>query len=130
MADGFTELDAIIARIRQIPELARRAAPDVALAIEAELERNIAAGTSPEGVPWAPTKAGGKPLTKAANAIAVVAVGATILVKLTGPEARHHLGNARGRITRQIIPTDAIPQPMADKVREVITKHFEAATHG
>lgn len=125
MADGFVRLDAHIARIRALPELARKAAPDVALAVEAELERTIAAGTSADGVPWKPRKAGGKPLAGAAAALAVVAVGSSVIVTLRGPEARHHKGWAKGGIRRPVIPVKDIPPAMAAAIKDVIAKRFE-----
>lgn len=124
--DGFAELDAMIARIRELPMLAKSAAPDVARAVQAELHRTISAGTTPDGKPWAPTQAGGKPLAGAADALTVVAVGSTVIVKLRGPEARHHLGWARGGIERPIIPSKTIPPAMAQAVKAVLVKHFEA----
>lgn len=124
----MSDLDAMIATIRKLPELGKQAAPDLALAIENELQRTIAAGTTPDGEPWKLTKDGDKPLTHAAKAMTVVAVGSTIFVRLTGPEARHHLGRGRGGVVRQVIPTDHIPAKMADAMRSVLARHFTAAT--
>ncbi len=127
MPDGFAELDAMIARIRKLPELAKSAAPDVARAVEAELHRTIAAGTTPDGKPWAPKQDGGKPLGGAAEALTVVAVGSTVLVHLRGPEARHHLGWAKGGTARPIIPVKDIPPAMVTAIKAVLAKHFSAA---
>jgi hypothetical protein len=122
---GDAELDAMIARIRKLPQLGRMAAPEVARAVEAEAERTIAAGTTPDGTPWAPKKSGeGQPLANAAKALGVVALGSTIFMKLNGPEARHHLGRVKGGTARQIIPTKDIPPPMAAAIREVLTRKF------
>ncbi len=128
---SLAELDDMIARVRRLPELGTRAAPDVARVLEAELHRSIAAGESPEGKPWQLTKDGRVPLTGAAKALGVAAVGATIYVRLTGPEARHHLGRARGGIERQVIPTELSPR-MAAEVQEVLARHFAeiASGHG
>lgn len=130
MSAGLDKLDEMIARINALPGLAQRAAPDVAFAVEAELERTIGAGTTPDGEPWAPTKEGARPLAGAAKALGVAAVGTTIVVRLTGPEARHHLGRARGGVVRQIIPTDKIPAPMATAIGDVLTRHFGEVTRG
>lgn len=128
MADGLAQLDAHIARIRALPKaLAYGAAPEVARAVEIELQRTIAAGTTPDGEPWTPTKTGEKPLTHAAGALAVVAVGTRVFVRLRGPEALHHKGWARSGKVRKIIPTDSIPQPMAAAITKVLAQRFDKA---
>jgi len=121
---GLADLDRMIATIRDLPGLGKIAAPDVADALEAALGRTIAAGTTPAGEPWRPTRDGRTPLTGAAKALGVAAVGATVYVRLTGPEARHHLGTAAGGVTRQVIPTRALPPAMAEAVRVVLNRHF------
>jgi hypothetical protein len=126
--NGFDQLDAMIAKVRAIPGIAAKAAPDCAQAVRRELERTIAAGTTPDGQPWQPTAEGAQPLRNAANALRVAASGTTIYVRLTGPEARHHLGRARGGITRAIIPTDSkLPAAMCEAINAELTKHFNAA---
>lgn len=127
MADGFAQLDAYIARVRALPELARTAAPDVARVVERELRKTISAGTTPDGKPWPLTKDGEKPLTNAAGALNVVAVGTTIYARISGPEARHHLGRARGGIERQILPKDSIPAAMSVAISAELAKHFTEA---
>ena len=130
MSDDLAELDALIARVRKLPELAQRAAPDVARVVEAELHRTIAAGTTPYGEPWKLTQDGAKPLVHAADALAVVAVGTTIYVRLTGPEARHHLGRGRGGVKREVIPTRGIPPRMAAPIRAAIGRCFTELVKG
>lgn len=118
------ELDAMIAKIRRIPEIAKRAAPDVAEALRATILETINAGTTPEGEPWAPRKEdGGRPLAGAARALKVAPIGTRIFVRIAGPEARQHLGRARGGVRRGIIPTSLTPR-MAERVREVLARHF------
>src|SRR3954471_14793920 len=126
----MSDLDAMIATINKLPELGKRSAGDVALAVEAELRRTIASGTTPDGRPWQPTKDGARPLAGAANALAVVPVGTTIYVRLTGPEARHHLGRGRGGIVREVIPTKTIPAAMASAIRAELVRHFGEVTRG
>jgi hypothetical protein len=124
------QLDAMIATISKLPELGKRAAGDVALAVETELRRTIAAGTTPDGRPWQLTKDGTRPLSGAAQALAVVPVGTTIYVRLTGPEARHHHGRGRGGVAREVIPTKTIPAPMANAIRAELARHFGEVTRG
>lgn len=133
MADGFAELDAMIARVRALPNLAERAAPAVAEAVRAELEHTISAGTSADGRPWERKEDGGKPLAGAAAALAVVPVGRSVIVKLRGPEARHHRGWVKGGKVRPIIPVDAIPPAMAQRIKAVLEGEFAktmAVSHG
>jgi len=128
---GDAEFERMLATIRALPELGKRAAPDVATAIENELRRTIAAGTAPDGTPWKPTQEGETPLRNAAAAMGVAAVGPTIYVRLTGPEARHHIGSARGGVRRQVIPgRDGLPPVMAAAVRVVLTRHFQELVRG
>lgn len=128
--NDLAQLDAMIATISKLPEVTKRAANDVAIAIEAELQRTIAAGTTPDGEPWQRTKDGAQPLTGAAKALTVVAVGTTIYLRLVGPEARHHLGRGRGGISREVIPTKRIPATMASAMRAELAKHFAEVTTG
>ena len=130
MADGFAQLDAMIARVRALPAIAERAAPAVADAVREELQRTIAAGESADGKPWAPKADGGKPLANAAAALGVVAVGKVVIIRLRGPEARHHLGWAKGGKQRPIIPIDQIPPAMARRITGVLAAEFKKTIGG
>lgn len=121
---GTEQLDAMIAKIRRIPEIAKRAAPSVAEVVRESILETIAAGTDASGKPWEPRKAdGGKPLANAAKRLKVAAVGTRIIAGITGPEARHHRGVARGGIIRGILPVSLTPK-LAEGVRRVLVKHF------
>jgi streptogramin lyase len=123
--NGDAELDAMIARINRIPDLGKIAAPDVARAIEQDLQRTVAAGTTPDGQAWAAKKKGsGQPLANATKALHVAAIGTLIYVRLTGAEALHHLGRVTGKVKRQIIPTGAIPPAMGNAIRTVLARKF------
>lgn len=125
MANGFAELDAQIARLRAMGELPRRAAPAAAEAVEDVLHRQIAAGVDPNGKAWEPRQEDGeKPLRNAAQALAVVAVGTTVFARLKGPEARHHLGTAKGGTVRRILPVRGIPAPMARVIANALAEEF------
>jgi hypothetical protein len=124
------ELDAMIAKIRRIPQIAKRAAPDVAVAVRAVVLETINAGTTPEGEAWAPRKEdGARPLAGAARALKVAPIGTRIFFRIAGPEARHHLGRARGGVRRGIIPTRLTPR-MTEAVIKVLSKHFREITEG
>lgn len=124
MANGRALLDEHIRRIRQLPELVDRAAPDIAKAVERELQAQIRRGETPSGRSWKPRADGGAALFNAGKALTVRAVGKVIVARLTGPEARHHLGAVRGGIRRQILPTRTIPADMADGIRETLAREF------
>jgi hypothetical protein len=129
----LTALDDMIARLRKLPELAAIAAEDVADVLDEELHATIAAGTAPDGTPWAPTLEGKRPLQNAGRAgtLFVQAVGRVVYVRLTGPEARHHRGIARGRKVRQIIPgAGRLPPRLAAAVQRVIAARFATALGG
>ena len=129
-AAGFAALDAHIARIRALPGLAQRAAPDVAQALRDELRRQIAAGTDPDGRPWTLTEAGRQALATAAAALTVGSSGVQVIMRLRGHVARHHLGRAKGGIVRRILPTAGIPAPLARAITAVLADHFKGAARG
>lgn len=133
MANGQRELRAMIDRVRQLPDLGKRAAPDVAEAITGVLDAQVAAAETPQGKPWAPKKEGaGKPLANAAGKIRAVAVGARVFVRLRGVEARHSTGRVRGGVRRQILPdqADGVPPKMVEAIMPVLTDHYLRTVRG
>jgi hypothetical protein len=131
MRDGNAELEAMITRIREIPNLARRAAPEAAKAVKRELDATIAEGTSPTGEKWAPRKSdGGKPLAHASEALTVAPIGTRVFCKLSGVEARHDSGRVKGGTIRKIIPGSGIPPKIADAIGEVLDREFNRITKG
>jgi len=129
--NGDAELDAMIRKIRAIPGLARRAAPDVADAVKAELNKSIAAGTAPDGTPWRRRKADGeKPLADAGEALFVAAVGKRIVCHVRGYIARHTLGRARGGIVRRVLPLKGVPPALAKAITAELTARFNDEMKG
>lgn len=128
-AAGFAALDDMIARVRKLPELVERAAPDIAHALEQELEQQVSRGQDPEGRAWQARQDGGQPLRYAGKSLAVVAVGKTVYARLRGVEARHHLGRARGGIERQILPRKLTPR-IAELVRRKLEDAFRLTVGG
>lgn len=121
---GSAELDAMIEKIRRIPQVAKRAAPDVAEVMRESILESVNAGTDFDGKKWEPRKAdGGRPLVDAAAAVKVAPVGTRIFARVAGPEARHHLGRAKGGTIRGVIPTRLTPR-LAERVRAVLVRHF------
>lgn len=124
MADGFAQLDAHIARLEALAAMPERAAPAVARGLEREILGNVRRGVSPDGKAWTPTQAGNLPLQNTGSELAVVAVRSTVVARLTGIHARHHLGAVRGGIARPILPASALPVPMVSSITEALTSEF------
>lgn len=123
-------LDAHIARLRELGNLAAKSAPEVAKEVERELRSQIAAGTGPDGAPWQPTKAGTTPLRGAARALRVRAIGTVIVATLEGHHALHDQGRARGGVRRKVLPSAKMPQPIASAVERVVTREFRRTMGG
>lgn len=123
-AAAMSELDAMIAKISALPDLAVMAAPRIAEVMRRDIEGTIDRAMSSEGEPWKPTAEGQKPLQHAAKALRVAAIGPVIYARLTGVEARHHLGRVRGGVKRSIIPTQGLPPRMAAEVQVVLEQTF------
>jgi hypothetical protein len=130
MSDGDSQIDAMMAALRDLPAIAAESAPDIARSFEAELKAQISAAVTPDGKAWAPKKDGsGKPLATAAKALTVTVAGPTVTAKLTGYIARHTLGRARGGVVRQILP-DSISPKLAGDITRAITNRFTTKMGG
>lgn len=113
-------------QLRALPRaLALVTAPKAAEELRKQLEANITAGRGPNFEAWKRRQDGGKALQNAARDLEVTARGTVVLARLTGPSALHHLGRARGRIVRQIIPTKFVPQPVVIAVRRAMGPDFK-----
>jgi len=126
---GEKEFEALVKRVRELPEFVTRAAPEAARMARLEIAQTIGAGTDPWGAQWEPKKDGhGKPLVNAAQALFAAAVGTKLLFRLTGIEAAHHWGWVRGGTARTIMPTadKPLPEPFTAAIFKVITDHFTA----
>lgn len=129
--NGAAALRAQIELLESLPaRLLAEAPPLVAVELEKEIRANIAAGRDPDGAPWAKTQAGAVPLRNAGKALTVKAMGSVVLAKLVGPEARHHLGTAAGKIRRQILPTKRVPRSMTLAIKRVLAKKFNQIVSG
>jgi len=125
-------VDELIARVQALPDaLLLDALPECTEAVRRESLATARAGTTPEGVPWAPRKDGsGAVLVNAADAVKVGLIGRTIWIRLLGIEARHHRGRVKGKTKRQIIPVGHIPPNIARAMGDVLTRRFEAWAAG
>lgn len=123
MSGGEAAMNAWIAKLRRLPELARDAAPDAAQAMHEANAATIAAGTTPSGAPWKPRVDGGQPLRGAAGAVTATARGSIAALELSGPEVFHHRGTAKDP-RREIVPTKGLPARFADAIRAVLVRRF------
>lgn len=126
MASGSAEMRKQIKRLRKLGGLVEQSAPLIAVAVKEENRKQISKGQSPDGTPWPKTKKGEQPLVDAAAHVTVAAIGSTVLMSVSDHHARHHFGFVRGKIKRQILPTDEIPQPMTRAITGVVTGEFSA----
>jgi hypothetical protein len=135
-ASAFRILDDRIARLRVVANLPDDAMPDVAAAIAKDVDRQIAAGETPDGKPWEPRQDGGAPLRNIGKHISVGIVGRTVIVRIRSKHVvLHHFGFNRGRGTpkekqRQILPIGKIPASMARAIREAIGERFGGIMSG
>ena len=112
---GLAEIDQWIANIRSLPEMVNAAAPAVGEMLLAEFQRTANAGTTPEGEPWAPTKAGNRPLANAAASMQLVVSGNVIIIKITDHHVFHQFG--AGSPARRIIPAGGLPDRLGNAIR-------------
>jgi hypothetical protein len=112
-------LAAMIDRLRSLATLPREAAKEAAPLVEEAAKATVAAGTSPDGEAWKPTKEGGKPLQNAAKAVSAVALGPVVQIRVDGVEALHHNG------TKRLPRRQLIPYP-GDSLSKTITRALEA----
>lgn len=130
MSDGPESLTPLIERLRELGTLPEQAAPRVAEAMLQEVTRTIAAGTAPDGTPWAPTKAGERPLRGAAKALSASASGTVALLTLSGPEVLHHEGRAKGGVRRQILPSRKLNAPIVRALKRIIAEETQRILRG
>lgn len=119
------QLKQIVDRLNSLGSLAEDAAKVVARVIRAELKKTVVAGTTPEGVPWAPRKEdGARPMVDAWKQVKVKALGDMVYVALRGPEVRHQLGRIRGKVKvkRPVIMTGALPDSWVVKITKGIDR--------
>lgn len=125
-------IEQIAARLRRLgPALTLDTLPIMARAVRGQLQTSIANAATPYGAAWKPRKRGGVAMQNALAAVGVAVVERTIVVRLTGVEARHHHGRSRGGVTRPVIPTGPLPKTWADAFKSIVDEAFtEAANHG
>ena len=126
MAQDLEALNQMIARLQGIPDLVQSVLPECAAECHAVIAENVAAQVGPDGEAWAPGNDGKPVLQNAAAAVTALAIGNVILLRVSGPEAKHHLGIAKGKVQRRIIPTRKAPQAMTKAIERVIMRRLAA----
>lgn len=116
----------MIGRLRRAKDFVRQAAPAAARAMGDALRSTASAGTTPLGAAWKPKKDGGRPLVHAADAIEVKSIGSVLMAKVRMPEHLHSIGNARGRVRREIIPRAGLPPIVAEAIKKSLTEQGRA----
>lgn len=124
---GYDQLDAMIARVRSTRNLASLTARELQPQLEQQVRASAAAGTTPDGVAWTPTKAGTPPLQNAPSAIRVRALGTVVQWAVTGHHFFHQTG--RGVPRRQIIP-DALTPKVAATIVAGARRVFQRLMNG
>ena len=125
MARGSVALDQWIVSAEKLGEMAKEVVPIIARVVETELKRSIDAGTDPYGEAWKLTRDGRVPLRNAMKAVKVVAIGRQVFIRVTGPEAKHHLGAVWGKVKRGIIPSKKqLPDRMAAGIKLALDQWF------
>lgn len=117
---GLESIDDMIAKIRSTPEMVKASVQVLGEAILQQIKSTAAAGTTPDGKPWAPRKKdGGRAMVNAAAALSLTVLDNVILIKLTGPTAFHHWGaGGKGRIARRVLPSGGIPDRLGNAIRK------------
>lgn len=131
MKNDDAKVNQWIERLRALPEMAERCAPDAAEAVHRVIDLQIKRGTDPDGVPWPPRKEdGAKALQTAGKAVTVVPVGSRIYCRVTGYIGRHNLGRAKGGTMRRILPVSGIPRAYSAAIHHVLDQYWEREMKG
>lgn len=123
-ARGFAALDAMIAQLRSLETLPEDCAKEVAKEAKNEIAKQVSEQDGPDGRPWIASKSGAPVLVNAASKIRSVAVESTVVLTITGVDARHHLGAVKGGRRRQILPTNSLPDNLTRAIAKVVKKEF------
>ena len=121
--NAFRELEAMIDAAHELELLPQEVAKEAAPSIRQALEATILAGTAPDGTPWQPTQKGERPLKNAYKALDVRVSGTAVIAEVTGIEAMHHLGLARGHVQRRLIPrAGEMPRGVVNAVKVAVER--------
>lgn len=125
-----TALTALASRLRELGATPEKIAKEAAGNLKKSLSAEIGASLAPDGSPWELTKAGKRPLQRAASHVSVTAEGTSIVVLLEGPEVLHHTGKARGHVVRKVIPDGQSPGLVIAAVELAVTHIMPGVLNG
>jgi hypothetical protein len=122
---GEAALDDMILKLTKlgnVEDVAKTAAP----LVEAANRQTAAAGTSPDGVAWAPRKKDGTAaLQNAAAAVEAVSVGPKVRLRLVGTSTGNQRVQAIQNHARPILPsTGRLGKPITSAITEAATQYF------
>ena len=118
-------LATFISRIRALENFAFDVAKESAPLVQDAQKKQTAAGLTPDGAPWAPTKDGSRALKDAADHLTARPVADTVEITLKGVDVFHDKGNAR-LPKRQILPSAGkIPTYLANALHEGAKRAFD-----
>jgi hypothetical protein len=144
-ASSFARLDEFLDKMRASASLDKDAAADVCVALRKATSANIRAQRDPYGHAWRLSLNTDSILEDAMSAISITSEGTKIRFEVTGPEAMHHVGSAKGYhggsgagyhdqanlagerlggYRRPLIPFSKIPGPFKTVIRDVLAKRF------
>jgi len=129
MSSGLADLDDIISRLERLGRLPEETAAKAAPLVEDANRRTAAAGTSPDGVPWAEKKTGGRALVNAAAAVKCSARGSLVTLELAATPTGSVKVQAIQNATRPILPRpgEPIPGPIAGALKRAAVETFQRA---
>ena len=129
---GDDALDRMIASLRALGTMPEEAAKLAVPYVDAAVKNTANAGTTPDGVPWAPKKDGSQALVHAADALSTKAVGAVVQVTLTGPTVFHNFAKGTSTPRRQVLPDGgaAIPKNIQAGLKKALDETFQRITGG
>jgi hypothetical protein len=133
-AAGFAAMDQILDQLRAIGGLAESGAPMVAEKIRELCIENVRAQRNPYGDAWTPARDGRRMFVGIAGAITARAIGTVAMIRLSGVEVMHHIGNARGYhggsarlggFRRNMIPISGLPRSFRHGIKDVLEERFQ-----
>jgi hypothetical protein len=131
-ASAYVALHEHMQHLRDVVDINEDVAKDVSKRFEKRIAANIASQRDPYGHLWQPSKLG-QVLVDAMKSIAFKVSGTTIEIVVSGVEALHHIGAARGYrggsaklggFRRALIPFSKLPGPFKDDILDALQKRW------
>jgi hypothetical protein len=131
-AHSYAKLDALLEFLRK-EKLEPGDAQACVAPLKSQTAANIAAQVDPYEHAWRPGKEGQPVLVNAMEAITIESEGTTLKFAVTGPEALHHVGSAKGYhggsaalggFRRALIPFSKIPGPFKQIIGKVLRRRL------